>query len=99
MAKFSYSILKSSYDTILAVSDSDILGKSFSDGELQLTVSKEFYGSNSAEESEIIGLLKKATIVNAVGKSIISLLLTKTLVDKRNVIEIGGVPHAQIVSF
>mgnify|MGYP001610994595 CR=1 FL=1 len=96
--KFSYSVFKQDKETLLAVSDADIVGKTFEERDLQLDVSKEFYGSKTGDEKEIIELLKDATIINAVGKEIISLLVQKDIIEKKSVIEISGVPHAQIIS-
>ena len=96
--KFSYSVFKQDEETLLAVSDANIVGKTFEERDLQLDVSKEFYGSKTGDEKEIIELLKDATIINAVGKEIISLLVQKDIIEKKSVIEIRGVPHAQIIS-
>lgn len=96
--KFSYSVFKHDEETLLAVSDADIVGKTFEERDLQLDVSKEFYGSKTGDKKEIIKLLKDATMINAVGKEIISLLVQKDIIEKKSTIEIGGVPHAQIIS-
>lgn len=95
--KFAYSVFEAGRDTILAVSDIGIIGKTFEEKDLHLAVSKEFYGSKTGDEKEIIKLLKTATIVNVVGRGIISLLVRENIINKESTIEIGGVPHAQII--
>ncbi|MBI2076169.1 MAG: DUF424 family protein [Candidatus Aenigmarchaeota archaeon] len=97
--QFSYSVFKQGEEILLAVSDIDIVGKTFAEKDLQLDVSKEFYGSKSGDEKEVIKLLKTATIVNAVGNDIISLLIREDIIERKSAIEISGVPHAQIIAF
>ena len=96
--QFAYRIFANGSDTLLAISDADILGKTFAGNEIEITVSKEFYFEKLCDEQEVPGLLSRATIVNAVGKEIITLLLNNGFVDNEKVLLIGDVPHAQIIA-
>jgi len=95
---FSYKIFRQGGDTLLAVADLSILGKNLKEDDLEIDVSKDFYGGETCSEDEIKRLIKSATIINALGKSIISLLLDEKIVDKENILYIAGVPHAQVIS-
>ena len=95
---FSYKIWNEKKEILLAVSDISIVGKTFEEGEMILNIDKNFYFENICDESEIRKIVKKATIINAVGKKIINLLLEEDIINKENVLTIGGVPHAQFVS-
>jgi hypothetical protein len=97
VAEFSYRITQHGSDIILAISDHVLIGKKFEENDLQLAVSKEFYCGQVCGASKIRELIRSATIINAVGKNIISLLLEEKLIESKNIIMIQGVPHAQIV--
>lgn len=94
---FSYRVFRDE-DILLAISDKDVLGKRFEENELVLDVSESFYSENECDESKAVELIKDATIVNAVGEKIISLMVREKLIDGSKIIRIGGIPHAQIVA-
>ncbi len=96
--KFSYKIFRTGSDTLLAIADMAILGRKYSEGELQLEVKKDFYSENRCSENDIARLVKSATIVNAVGKDIIAVLTKNKIIDEDNVLYINGMPHAQIIT-
>ncbi|MFQ6050357.1 MAG: DUF424 domain-containing protein [Candidatus Hydrothermarchaeota archaeon] len=84
-------------ETIVAICDEDILGKKFSEGELKLWVNPEFYGKKLVSAKEAIETLSNASIGNIVGKNIVRHAISAGLVLPENVIEVEGVPHAQIL--
>jgi hypothetical protein len=96
--KFSYRLFREGGDVLLAISDATIIGKTFEEGELNITVSRDFYSEKLCDEDEAVKLIRKATIVNAVGKEIISLMLSKKLLESGMILKIAGVPHAQVVT-
>ncbi|MFH1125495.1 MAG: DUF424 family protein [Candidatus Altiarchaeota archaeon] len=85
-------------EVLVAVCDKEILGKSFSKGRLQIEVNERFYKGVIAGEDEVISALNKATIANIVGNMIVEKAIKHSLIAPENIIEIGGVKHAQIVS-
>jgi uncharacterized protein len=95
--QFSCKVHRESGEMILAVSDSDILGKRFEEGELVLEASKDFYHEEQCSEHRLRELVHEATMVNAVGEKVVRILIEEKLIDKGNVLRIGGVPHAQAV--
>lgn len=95
---FSYRVFRESGEVMLAISDRDILGKKYDENDMHLFVPEDFYSGSICNEEEAIKLIKSATIINAVGNNIISLLIEKKIIAKDNVLKIGGMSHAQIVS-
>jgi hypothetical protein len=83
-------------EILLAACDDNILGKTFCEGELQLVVSESFYGGEEVTKENFISQLKNATIANLVGVKVIKIALSLGLIHKDGIIEIAGVPHAQI---
>ena len=98
MAEFAYNIFLKGDDRLLAIADSTLLEKTFEEGDRHITVSKQFYGDKTCGREEAKKLIMSATIINAVGKEIIGLMIEENIADKENILTIEGVPHAQVVS-
>ena len=94
---FSYRIFDNGSDKMLAVCDMELLGKTL-EGDIELTVTKDFYHEKECNSATALKLAKKSTIINAIGNEIVQLLIDKKMVDKSSVIMIGNVMHAQIIS-
>jgi len=94
---FSYNLFRQGGERLLAVCDESVLGKTFTGGDIEITVS-DFYRGKKCGEKEILRIAKQSTIINAVGNKITGLLIKNRLVDESSVLNIGGVPHAQVVS-
>ena len=84
---------------ILAVCDKDILNKKFLDGNLQLDLTSDFYKGEEKTEHEIIAMIKKAYIVNAVGKNSVVCCVKAGIVDKNKIKKIKNIPYAYMVRF
>ena len=97
MAKFSYKTYRQGADVLLAISDSAIVGKTLKTAHASIDVSG-FYKGEECGERKALELIRGATIVNAIGQDVVALMLGNKLLDKSMVLEIAGVPHAQIIS-
>lgn len=96
--QFSYRLYKQGSDVLLAISDSALVGEAFEEGEITLTVSKDFYAGESCNDDKAVELVKSSTIVNAVGQQIVDLLVREKFIDRASVLIVSGVPHAQIIA-
>jgi len=87
-----------SYRKIVAVSDSNLLGKHFTDGKLQLDLKESFYGGQECNEEKAIEIMKSNAFddatFNIVGKESINAALKVGLIEKSGIIKIKGIPHA-----
>lgn len=84
---------------MVAACDKEILGKRFTEGELQLEVREEFYkGGKTVKTEKLIEEISNATIVNLAGNKTVEAAVKHKLVVKENVLTIGGVKHAQIIA-
>ncbi len=88
---------RSGSGVILAVCDSDILGKKFWENGMQLDLDSEFYKGSEVSEDRVKVIIKAAAIMNFAGKKSVNLAVKEGLVDKKNVLKIKGIPHAQCV--
>ncbi len=83
-------------EVIVAICDKELLGKRFEEGEIVIDVKKDFYGGSLIGRDDAIRLLEEGTIINLVGKKIVSIAIEIGLVDKENVLVVKDVPHAQV---
>ncbi|MHA1402221.1 MAG: DUF424 domain-containing protein [Candidatus Helarchaeota archaeon] len=84
-------------DTIVAICDSNLMGKTFQDGPLKLEVNERFYGTNRVSLQEGINGIKQGTNINLVGEAIITEAINQGILSKYAIIEISGIPHAIII--
>jgi hypothetical protein len=84
-------------DTLVAVCDAEILGKTLEGGRVPFEVSERFYGGTLCGLAEALEAMSKATICNIVGKRVVEAAIENRLIHKSAVIYLGDIPHAQIV--
>lgn len=82
---------------VLAVCDSDLLGKKFEAKNMQLDLSSDFFKGKEVSEEELLELMKKAYIININGKKCIKIALKAKVIEKDNIISVDGVKHAESI--
>ncbi len=90
-------VVRQGRDTLVAVCDAEILGKTLEGGRVPFTVSERFYKGALCDLAEALEAMGKASIVNMVGKRIVEAAIECNLVQEAGIIYLGDVPHAQIV--
>lgn len=85
-------------EVLVAVSDAGLVGRLFREGNMRLHVGEAFYGTDGVDAQEVLRQLSACTIANLVGVDIITLAIQHGLVDADSVLDIEGVPHAQLVT-
>lgn len=87
-----------SYRKIIAICDSELLGKRFEEGNMQIEVSEVFYGGEEKEEEEVVELLqdlyKEDATFNLVGQKSVNAAIKAGIISKEGVIRIQRIPHA-----
>ncbi|UCE91994.1 MAG: DUF424 family protein [Methanobacteriota archaeon] len=83
-------------EVLVAAADSDLLGRTFRSGSLRIHVSREFYEGDLLDEEAFVSRLEMATVANLVGKEAVGAAIEHGFVNAECVLEIGGVPHAQM---
>jgi hypothetical protein len=84
-------------NVILATCDCDICGKVLCTDKIVFEVREDFYKGRKVTIEEAIELCKQSNIVNMVGKRVVATAVKAGLVHPEAVLNINGVPHAQIV--
>jgi hypothetical protein len=88
---------KSGRNVVLAMCDTDILGKTLREGKIVFHVKEEFYNGGCVTLDDALDMIENSTIVNMVGKNCVGKAIAKGYVHPHAVLNIEGVPHAQIV--
>jgi hypothetical protein len=83
--------------TIVAVCDSDLIGRKFEQGDRQLDLTSDFYAGEERDDKEVGDLIRNADIINLVGQNAVKLGLQEEVITQDHVITIAGIPHAQAV--
>ena len=60
-------------------------------------MNSSFYNGDETDEEGVIELIKGSYIVNIVGKKSMDFALKLGIVDKKNIIKIKNIPHAQAI--
>lgn len=84
-------------NVLLAVCDCDLLGRTLKEGKIVFQIKPEFYNGRKAPLDEAVDLIDNSTIVNLVGKNCVEKAIAEGYVHPDAVLNIEGVPHAQIM--
>jgi hypothetical protein len=82
---------------LLAICDAEILGRTLSEGKIVFHVKEDFYKGAKVNVEEAVSMIENSTIVNMVGKNVVKKAIQRGYVHPEAVLNIEGVPHAQIV--
>jgi len=82
---------------LVSVCDPEILGQTFEDGSVSITVDPEFYEGEEATEQEIVDSLSRCAVANIVGTEAVALAVEHGFVDEANVLDVDGTRHAQLL--
>lgn len=82
---------------LVSVCDRDILGETFEDGVVSLTVNEEFYNGERVDEDGVIESLSRANVANIVGRRAVTLAIEEGFIDEANVLEVDSTLHAQLL--
>lgn len=82
---------------LVSVCDRGLIGETFENGDISLTVTEEFYGGQTVEPAEVVDSLARAEVANIVGVEAVALAIDHGFVDEAHVLEVGGTRHAQML--
>jgi hypothetical protein len=80
---------------LVSVCDADVLGETFENDEVSLTVDAEFYDGEAASVEEVVASLSRASVANLVGHEAVGVAVEHDFVEEANVLELEDTVHAQ----
>jgi uncharacterized protein len=82
---------------VVGVCDRELVGKTFTEGALSITVTEAFFGDKVASEDEIINVLKQADNATIYGDRSVNLAIREGILEEENCRRIGGVLIANLI--
>jgi hypothetical protein len=90
-------IKKMGRNVLLAICDVEILGRTLREGNIVFCVKEDFYKGARVDVEEAVSMIENSNIVNMVGRNVVKKAIEKGYVHPEAVLNIEGIPHAQIV--
>ncbi len=97
MSSFTLCEKQGPHGSLLVVTDSELIGKCFNQGRLQLDLRQEFYKGTEASADQVRKLMERARHVHLTGKRAVKLGLELKIIDPERVLVVDNIPHAQSV--
>ena len=90
-----------SYRTVVAICDSNLIGKKFEDERRQLEIKDRFFRGEEKNQEEAIRIIKNQILedatFNIVGKESIDAAIKAGLISEESVGEVQGIPFALVL--
>lgn len=90
-----------SYRDVLAICDSELLGKKFEEGKFQLDVKENFFSGKEVSEEEAIEIMCAMAIedatFNIIGKNSVNAALKSGVISESGIRKIKGIPYAMVL--
>jgi len=90
-----------SYRYIVAICDSDLIGKRFEQGKFQLDVKESFFKGDETDEEKAIEIIqnmaKEDATFNIVGEKSIDTALKAGIIEEKGIGKIDNIPFALIL--
>lgn len=87
-----------SYRNVVAICDSNLLGKKFEQGNLQLDLTTEFFKGEKMTEKQVLEIIEDAVredaSFNIVGEKSVACALKTSIISKKGIKKIQGIPIA-----
>jgi hypothetical protein len=90
-------IKKIGRNVLLAICDAEILGRTLREGKIVFCVKEEFYKGARVNVEEAMSMIENSNIVNMIGRNVVKKAIQKGYIHPEAVLDIEGIPHAQIV--
>ncbi len=82
---------------LVSVCDRGLIGETFENGDVSLTVTEEFYGGDVVDAADVVQSLGRAQVANIVGERAVDLAIEHGFVEEDHVLDVGETRHAQMM--
>ncbi|CUR52462.1 conserved protein of unknown function [Nitrosotalea devaniterrae] len=84
---------------MLNICDAELVGRTVKQSDLEIKITKSYYGDRIVDEKEAESLLRTSSIINMVGKKTIDLSIKIGVGTGKGVKEIEGIPFLIVFKF
>lgn len=81
---------------LLVVTDKELIGKHFEEGNVQLDLRSVYYKGEEMSAEDVKTLIREVRDVVFTGKAAVALGIEMDLIDPKNILYVQNVPHAQV---
>lgn len=93
--------IHNSYRNVIAICDSELIGKKFEEDKFQLDVKENFFKGEKIDEEKVIdmmrNMLKEDSTFNIIGEKAVNTALKAGIINKDGIKKIQGIPFALIL--
>lgn len=93
--------IHSSYRNVIAICDSNLIGKTFEEGKRAITVNPHFFQGEEKNEQDIAQIMEEGSAedytFNIVGPESVALALKLGIIKQEGIIQIQGIPLALVL--
>ena len=90
-----------SYRKVVAICDSELIGKKFEEGKMQLDIKESFFGGEEIEDDKVVEKLMKLSVddatFNIVGEKAVGFAVEAGLISEESIGNVQGVPFALVL--
>lgn len=90
-----------SYRNVVAICDSDLIGKYFSEGKRQLDLREGFYKGEEVSLADLINLIEKQALedatFNIVGEKAVRIAKKAGIIKEANIAKVQNIPFALVL--
>ena len=87
------------HNRMLNICDAELVGKTLRQADLEIRITKSYYGDRVVDETEAASLLRTSSIINMAGKKTIDLSIKMGIGSAKGVKEIEGIPFLIVFKF
>ncbi len=84
---------------LVNICDEELLGTTVRNGEVEMPISRDYFGAERVNESEAIDLVKSSSIINLAGSRIVEKVVEANLASPHAVKTVGDVSFLMIYKF
>lgn len=85
--------------TLVNICDEELLGTTVKGGEVDMHISREYFGGEKVNEDEALTLVKGSSIINLAGSRIVDRVIDEKLASEHAVKRVGSVSFLMIYKF
>ena len=82
---------------VLVITDSEIIGKVFTEKKMQLDLSKPFYQGTLKEKEKLKQQIPTAYVLHFTGVQAVTFGVELDLIDPQKILTVQKVPHAEVI--
>jgi len=91
------SVKNGPHGSLVIITDQELIGKTYSEGKVQLDFTKDFYQGEEKNKEEVKKIMFEAQHLHLSGEITVALGVELNLVDKERILYVKRIPHAEVV--